>query len=255
MRTLLVDGDVLAYKVTLTLEQPIHWHDDIWTLHCDVKACKELADIHIWDWQEDTQCEDVKIAWSDKTGNYFRKDIHRNYKAHRKSTGRKPLGYWPLKEYLCETYQCREEERLEGDDVLGIWATSPALAGQCVIASIDKDMRTIPGVYFNVDTEETFNTDSKEAYKFFLSQALTGDKADGYAGCPKVGPVKAFKILQNVGPGESYWDAVVQAYSEQGLDEEEALLQARLARILHYDDWDDKKKEIKLWTPAESSHD
>jgi len=252
---LLIDGDVLAFQVTLTLEKSIHWGDDWWTRHCDLKACRELADILIAQWKEELGCDRVLIAWSDATGKYFRKDIHSGYKAHRKSRGSKPICYWPLKEYLCETYKCREESGLEGDDVLGIWATSKPYMDNCVIASIDKDMKTIPTKYYNIDTEELDESDTREAYLFFLSQALMGDKADGYAGCPKVGPVKAAKLLANVGPGESYWDAVLAAFEAAGLDEEEALRQARLARILHAEDWDDEKKEVKLWTPMETSHD
>ena len=31
--TMLVDADLLAYKITSTLEEPIDWGNDQWTLH------------------------------------------------------------------------------------------------------------------------------------------------------------------------------------------------------------------------------
>ena len=43
------------------------------------------------------------------------------------------------------------------------------------------------------------------------------------------------------------WEAVVAEYKRQKLDEEYALTQARLARILRASDWDNKKKEPILW--------
>ena len=32
-KVMLVDGDLLAYKITSAIEQPIDWGNDIWTLH------------------------------------------------------------------------------------------------------------------------------------------------------------------------------------------------------------------------------
>jgi len=34
-RTLLIDGDIIAYQVASSIETPIHWGDDMWTLHSD----------------------------------------------------------------------------------------------------------------------------------------------------------------------------------------------------------------------------
>jgi DNA polymerase-1 len=43
---------------------------------------------------------------------------------------------------------------------------------------------------------------------------------------------------------------VVSLYAKAGLTEADALRQARLARILRWTDWDNKKKEPILWTPS-----
>jgi DNA polymerase-1 len=43
------------------------------------------------------------------------------------------------------------------------------------------------------------------------------------------------------------WGAIKFAYEEQGLTEDDALLQARLARILRWDDWDNENGVPRLW--------
>ena len=70
---------------------------------------------------------------------------------------------------------------------------------------------------------------------------------DNYPGCPGIGPVRAKRILADA---DDPWAAVVQAYEKKGLGEEDALLQARLARILQEDTWDQENKEPILWTPS-----
>ena len=41
-KIMLVDGDLLAYKITSSLEEPIDWGDDVWTLWSDLKKGKQL---------------------------------------------------------------------------------------------------------------------------------------------------------------------------------------------------------------------
>ena len=78
------------------------------------------------------------------------------------------------------------------------------------------------------------------------TQTLTGDVTDGYAGCPKIGPKTAEKILGS----HPTWNAVVQAYQKENLTADYALTQARLARILRASDWDEEKQQVKLWEPT-----
>jgi DNA polymerase-1 len=48
---------------------------------------------------------------------------------------------------------------------------------------------------------------------------------------------------------ESAWDKVVEAFEKQGKTEEEALVQARLARILRTENYNMRTKVIKNWKP------
>ena len=94
-------------------------------------------------------------------------------------------------------------------------------------------------------------------------QTLTGDTCDGFPGCPGIGPVKAKKLIDNVGSEafEVYnregrdvfhqfmWACIVAAYAKKGRDAQYALTQARVARILRHDDYDFKTGRPILWEP------
>jgi DNA polymerase-1 len=87
----------------------------------------------------------------------------------------------------------------------------------------------------------------READRNHMIQTLTGDRTDGYPGCPGIGPARAEKIV------DGGWDAVVDAYVKAGLNEATALTQARLARILRKGDYVRKTGLVKLWTPAKKA--
>ena len=44
---LLIDGDVVAYKIASVCEEPVHWGNDFWTLHADAYEGKTQVDIWI----------------------------------------------------------------------------------------------------------------------------------------------------------------------------------------------------------------
>ena len=45
------------------------------------------------------------------------------------------------------------------------------------------------------------------------------------------------------------WQTIINCFAQANLDENEALLQARMARILRASDYDYKNNKIKLWSP------
>jgi DNA polymerase-1 len=105
-------------------------------------------------------------------------------------------------------------------------------------------------VHFNPDHDTHPRVIAEnEANYAHMMQTLCGDSTDGYSGCPGVGPKKAEAILAN---GHT-WDLVLDAFRKAGLSEDEALVQARVARILRHHEFDQRTSEVKLWTPATSS--
>ena len=132
---------------------------------------------------------------------------------------------------------------------MGILATKPENKGKCVVVSDDKDLKTIPGKLYRPTLDEKMDITEQEANRYFLTQCLTGDATDGYLGIPGVGPKAAERIL---GPRPD-WSIVYREYLKAGMSLDDAIQQARLARILHWDDWDDEKGEVILWAPPLAS--
>ena len=243
-RTLLIDADVLLYQYSTAVEEVYEWEPDRFTLSADAKEAKERLDIAVMELKDDLEADDFVMCLSDTEN--FRKVILPTYKSGRKKT-RKPVCYLELKEYVQDVYRSRLLPGLEADDVLGILMTGRRIKGEKIIVSIDKDLNTIEGLHYNPwkDDPEVYDVSKEEADYNHLFQTLTGDSTDGYSGCPGIGPKRAERILDD----SCTWASVVETYEKAGLGEEEALTQARVARILRKKEWNERRKEVRLWTP------
>lgn len=249
--TLLIDGDILAYRAAASAEHEIRWDDNLWTLHSDLRDAQRIFYEQMQQVEDALQHDRVIIALSPEKN--FRYRIWPQYKANRVDK-RRPMCLAALKEWIEDEYETFKRPDIEADDVLGILATSPYIVrGRKCIVSVDKDFRGVPCEYYNLNTEELVEITEPQADQWHMLQTLMGDAADGYPGCPKCGPKTAEKILNDAQTYETMWPLVVQAYEKQGLGEEYALTMARLARICRRGDYDFKKKEVILWTPPTNS--
>ena len=185
--------------------------------------------------------EDDFILYFSSTSN-FRKEIYKDYKGHRNR--RKPLGYRRLVNHCCKEYKHCIRKGLEADDSIGIDATREPSVDN-IIVSPDKDMRQIPGVLWNL-TDDVEEITKEEGDHWHLVQSMAGDPTDGYPGCPGIGVKRATDLLKK---SENKWEAICNAYKERGLSDDDALLNARLAKILQHTDYDYDRQEPILWTP------
>lgn len=235
MTLLLIDGDIIAYKASVSAETPVNWGDGLWTLHCWEDEVAIRIDDQITKLTDEAPVQDCIVALSDKEN--YRKELAPYYKANRSKT-RKPMLLQWAREYMTSKYNTIIYRRLEADDVLGILGTANP---DTIIWSEDKDLLTVPAKHW-IDGEVVEISQEEADYNFF-TQALVGDSTDNYKGCPSVGHKTAEKILE-FGDG---WDAVVRAYISKGLSEEVALENARLARILRDGEYDTDTGKVKLW--------
>lgn len=242
----LIDADITLYKSCSAVEKSIHWGDDQWTLHADAAEAREMFDLAIADIRQATKATKVTLAFSSPSN--FRVRLFPEYKANRQAT-RKPVCYSEVKRYANEAYDCVSYPGLEGDDVIGMIATSKRPGVRFIMVSEDKDFQTIPGWHYNPRTDVRRRVTKAQAMRALYRQTLTGDTTDNYKGLPGCGPVKADKILD----ASCTWEAVAAAFIAAGLTEEDALVQARMAHILHHGEYDHTTAEVKLWTPGTKS--
>ena len=244
-KVLLIDGDILAYKIATSNEIDTHWGDGFWTLHCDEIQCKHEVDAKIDDLGQSLEGDDYVVALTDK--NNFRKDVLPSYKDNRKQR-RKPMVLNALRDYIMKKHNGIMWKNLEADDVMGILATEPCTTEDRIIVSIDKDMRQIPAKVSR-DGETVEDIPQRLADYWFMIQTLAGDSTNGYTGLPNVGVKTAEKMIKqytNV-PLLDLWKIVVGAYKAKGYSKKEALQQARVAHILRHKEYNKKTGKVKLW--------
>ena len=238
---LLIDADFIVYKCCAACETEIDYGEDVIFVTSNFSdaykaVTNEISKItsHFGGFAE-------PILFFSDTKN-FRKKISPDYKGHRNR--KKPCGYKRVISNLKIQYNVIIMKELEADDAMGIYAT--AHPGN-VIVSPDKDMRQIPGKLYNLETSQDIT--AEEGAKWHLIQTLAGDQTDGYSGVPGIGVKRAETLFNKEGYN---WSTVVKAFTDKGLTEDDALLNARLARILTIDDYDTKEQTPKLWTPQEA---
>ena len=234
---LLIDCDYIVYKCCASTETEIDFGDDVilvTSLFSEAYKCveRELDKVK----REFPFYDDIILFFT--SPNNFRKKILPSYKGHRNR--KKPCGFKRVIEKLKENYKVIIKDTLEADDAMGIYATK--YTGN-IIVSPDKDMRQIAGKLY--DFNETVEITAEEGARWHLIQTMSGDNTDGYSGVPGIGIKRAEQIFKLKG---YTWKAVVETFEEKGMTEQDALVNAQLARILTVDDYDSKKKEPILWT-------
>ena len=242
MTQILIDTDLLLYRSVAAAEYEGNWGDGVIVASTNVEQAKDMFRSQLRTIQEALKSDDIVHVVSGSQN--FRYSVDPTYKSNRKGN-RKPLGYKVLLDWLKEENPDTviSKDNLEADDYLGILATSPN-APKRIIVSEDKDLMTIPCTLYRQGKLQVITEEMAD--RFWMYQTLVGDPADGYKGCPQIGAVKADKILSKNG---NIWDHVKHTFLAAKLTEEDALVQARLARILRYSDWDSENQQPILWSP------
>ena len=235
---LLIDADFIVYKSCAAAETEIDWSDDTILVTSNFNDAYSATTRELVKLRDQFGSFTPLILFFSDTKN-FRKKIMPEYKGHRNR--KKPCGYRRVINKLKTEFEVIIYPELEADDAMGIYATKNP--GN-VIVSPDKDMKQIPGTVYNLD--ETFTITKEAGAKWHLIQALAGDQTDGYSGVPGIGVKRAETLFKKEGYS---WETVVKAFESKDLTEEDALVNARLAKILTIDDYDLKKKQVRLWSP------
>ena len=236
---LLIDADYIVYKSCAAAETELDFGNDVIVVTSNFSDAYNATQREITKLRNEFGAFSSIILFFSDTKN-FRKKIMPEYKGHRNR--KKPCGYKRVINQLKTEYEVIVMPELEADDAMGIYATQNP--GNIVV-SPDKDMKQIPGELYNMDERFTITKESGAAWH--LTQCLSGDQTDGYGGVPGIGVKRAETLFNKEGYS---WKTVVKAFKDKNLTEEDALTNARLARILTVEDYDFKKKRPKLWAPS-----
>jgi 5'-3' exonuclease len=260
--TVLVDADALVYRVAAGCQEQYTLGNGVVASTASFNRGVEVLRQQVQRIRQDVLAEQPKLfpgpplplrfqyCWSQTTseGEYWRHALQRGYKANRPII--RPLLLKSLADFLKNCTTSISYPSLEGDDVLGVHATLPD-AGPVIVASPDKDMRQLPCLVYNF-VKRSFHQPNTEPWRVHLLQALVGDSVDGYPGCPGIGPAKASKVLDKATTEAEAWAGVVALFEKAKLTEADALIQARLSRILTASEYNIATGKIKLWTPPQS---
>lgn len=199
MNTLL-DADIICYRCAAASENE---NEDIATYRVDTLIRSILYDTGATEYE----------AYLSGTNSY-RKSLDPTYKANR--TQERPKWLERLREHCVTNWNAKVTETIEADDAIGISATALSNGdSRYAIASIDKDLKQIPGRHWNfVKLEADFVT-PPDAIKLFYKQMLIGDKADNVYGVTGIGVVKAGRAIDPLDNENDMFELVWNLYSDK----------------------------------------
>lgn len=261
-RVALIDADLIAYRAAFRGQKDIDWDGDgDITTDADIDVVRASVDELITEWKGLVKCDGVQLVQSDPERRSFRKTyVWEGYKRQRQPASR-PALLKQAEAYIRERFTAIYRPWLEGDDILGLLTTRAP--DQYVIVSMDKDMLTVPGrvciVGHTPELTRKFQLSEADANLNWMRQVVTGDPSDGYRGAPGVGAVKAQDYVK-AGTLADMWQGVVEAYiyawnerprfRDRWVHPEEpakeALMTARLSRVLRADDKIENR--VRLWS-------
>ncbi len=246
----LIDADSIAYKYASIYQDTCIWDDSdpdnvLATVSIDLPTAKSELVNFVDEILKNTKTDSYELILSPTRT--FRYDVSADYKSNRKKP-KVPLDMLgPLRDYMLDEMGAIVFDDVEADDVCV--SRMYKYPGEYVLCHIDKDLNQAYGSHYNYNTLERYVIDKDEADFWFYKQALEGDSVDGIKGCPRIGKVKALKILTALKkPSEAdYWVAIMEQYEKAGCDEEFAITQAQLVYMLR--DFNENTEEFTLWTP------
>lgn len=225
---IIFDLDAMAFRACAAAERDCQWDNGVWSIWATendiLKAYESLCDDYMRMMRHHYGKEAVaaaEVVLAESIGANWRIAYEPTYKGTRRDTSkvnRKPVGYNWLLETVRRTSDVRHTKHYEGDDVIGILATSDTDKYRNVVVALDKDFLTIPCEFLRVNTEELVVISKQEAEMNLYHQTLVGDASDGYPGCKGVGAVSAAKILEGL-TSQDAWYAVINEFTrvEMGL--------------------------------------
>lgn len=197
----IIDGDTILYLATYSKEKEKSIKDVL-------KDCDNIIN-------DIFKATNASAYIGYLTDGSFRYKIakQRPYKGNRVGIP-KPKYFGIAKEYILDEHQFVTKKDYEADDLCIITHNLIKQRGEYnpIIASPDKDLRQIQGVFYDYKKKEITEINEEIAHKNLWKQVLTGDAGDNIQGIPGIGDKKAEYILLDR-ENENYSTIVLNAYT------------------------------------------
>lgn len=219
----LVDADIISYRAAFATNSPEKTEKD----------CEEVIDkliAYILDQTVVFPVPDRFKLFLTGKGN-FRHGIMPLYKHQRKEV-EKPKFIDHARGYLVDNWGAVVVDGIECDDAIAMEVEKHQSPETTVVVSQDKDFRTLNCWMFNFVKDFWDYSSKEDALLFFYTQVIMGDRVDGYYGVPKLGPVKAEKILKDCKTEREMFEAALKAYEDYGMTLDDLMVNARMAHLL-----------------------
>lgn len=231
MTIAIIDGDVLCYQACKPRwEKKAKIQDGVSFVQLDddgkripLEWTKEEDRVYLeesWEnFQKDLRnlldsvyCDEYLMAV--KGPNNFRNLLYPEYKLNRHADPNKQNLFVPVLRKLAVAQDFATEAiGREADDLMRIWAEQALEANDdYIICSIDKDLKCIPGKHYLMHKKELITISKEQATRHYYEQLLKGDPTDNIPGVPRVGEVKACKILESFNTELEFQEQVVDQY-------------------------------------------
>lgn len=278
-KTLLIDADSLLYEACSVNEIAYEFGAGNRVVEANFDGAIASLNRSIQNILDATKCKNYLMYITGKHN--FRYDLLPSYK-HNRADALKPILLEKLKEYALGSFACKMTTKIEADDACSIHLSKDPK--NHILAHIDKDLNQVEGLHYNWRKDSFYELSYVEGQRAFYEQVLSGDSTDGYIGCPNIGAIRAKEIIdgyigvlayehrfsKGARKGESelrwadiacddIWDAIISQYLKghyklgsildyKDIDKAQklALIQARVARMLRWDEF--KGGKVILWS-------
>lgn len=160
-----------------------------------------------------------------KGQNNFRYKIFPAYKKNRPA--KHPI-IETLNKYLVDNFEAIESHNAESDDYVYSYSQLEEYRDRCIMCSVDKDLRQIPGIHYDYQKNRFHIVSEEEATYNLAIQMIMGDAADGIQGLKGYGIKKAEKLLNREMTRFQYIKTILKEYQKNCLNSQDAKDRVRL---------------------------
>lgn len=165
------------------------------------------------------------VVLTDPAGYNYRYDAGQTV-AYKSGRPAKPKHLAACRDYVIKKYNTVLASDCEADDLCAILQTE-AKADNCILAHIDKDLDQLPGIHYNINTQEEYIVTPLDGLKNLYAQVILGDNVDSIPGLKhwcrtrSCGPVRVAGLLAPCENEQQLYDVIKKHVLSYALEKKE----------------------------------